>query len=179
VLVAYFSYTGNTKRIAQALVDRLRDFCDVEVLEIIPTRRRPYLHWLAYSFVPNSEVDIESPEMELSRYYVVLLGFPKWTFSCPPINRFIHRLGNLNKPKFYLFMTCGGFDAQRFLDSFTRKLVSMGCNIMGSLTIKRKQMQGETYRESVDSFVKPLRQEIAQDQWVGRAFQPLNSQSPK
>jgi hypothetical protein len=164
LLVAYFSYSGNTKRIAQALADKLRDFCDVEALEIIPTRRRRYLHWLAYSFVPDSEVDIESPEMELSHYDIFLLGFPKWTFSCPPINRFIHRPGSLNKPKFYLFMTSGGFDAQRFLDSFTRKLVSMGCNIIGSLTIKRKQIQEETYSESIDLFVKRIQEEIVADQ---------------
>jgi hypothetical protein len=163
LLVAYFSYTGNTKRIAQALADRLRNSYDVETLEIIPTRRRRYLLWLAYSFVPDSEVDIEGHETELSHYDVVLLGFPKWTFSCPPINRFIHRLGSLNKPKFYLFMTCGGFDAQRFLDSFTRKLVSMGCNIVGSLTINRKQIQGEIYCESVDSFVKPIHEETITD----------------
>jgi hypothetical protein len=159
-LVAYFSYNGNTKRVAQALTGRLQNFCDVETVEIVPTRKRCYLHWLAYSFVPDSEVDIENPEMELSHYDAVLLGFPKWTFSCPPLNRFIRRLRSLNKPKFYLFMTCGGFDDQRFLDSSTRKLVNMGCNIVGSLTIKRKQIQRETYRKPVDSFVKRIQEEI-------------------
>ena len=85
-----------------------------------------YLHWLAYSFVPDSEVEIENPEVELSHYDVVLLGFPKWTFSCPPLNGFVRKLRSLNKPRFYLFMTCGGFDEQRFLDSFTRKLAQDG-----------------------------------------------------
>ena len=163
LLVAYYSYTGNTKRIAQALADRLQNFCDVETVEIVPTRKRCYLHWLAYSFVPDSEVDIENPEMELSHHDVVLLGFPKWTFSCPPLNRFIRRLRSLSNPKFYLFMTCGGFDAQRFLDSLTHKLVSTGCNIVGSLTIKRKQIQEETYYKPVDSYVERIQEEIVVD----------------
>jgi len=160
LLVAYYSYTGNTKRIAQALAERLRNFFDVEIVEIAPTRRRWYLHWLAYSFVPDSEVEIENPEVELSQYDVVLLGFPKWTFSCPPLNRFIRKLRSLNKPRFYLFMTCGGFDEQRFLDSFTHKLASIGCNVAGSLTVERKQIHRETYRESVDSFVKHIQAQL-------------------
>jgi hypothetical protein len=166
LLVAYYSYTGNTKHIAQALAERLRNF-DVGIVEIVPTRRRCYLHWLAYSFVPDSEVEIENPEVELSQYDVVLLGFPKWTFSCPPLNRFIRKLRSLNKPRFYLLMTCGGFDEQRFLDSFTRKLARMGCNITGSLTIERKQIQRETYCRSVDSFVKRIQEEHAADRQAG------------
>jgi len=160
LLVAYYSYTGNTKRIAQALAEKLQNFCDVEKVEIVPTRRRCYLHWIAYSFVPDSEVEIDNSEMELSHYDVVLLGFPKWTFSCPPLNRFIRKLRSLNKPRFYLFMTCGGFDEQRFLDSFTHKLVRMGCNVAGSLTIERKQIQRETYPESVDSFAKGIQAQL-------------------
>lgn len=160
LLVAYYSYTGNTKRIAQALAEKLRSFCEAEIVEIVPTRRRWYLHWLAYSFIPDSEVEIENPEVELSQYDVVLLGFPKWTFSCAPLNRFIRKLRSLNKPKFYLLMTCGGFDEQRFLDSFTHKLASIGCNVAGSLTIERKQIHRETYRESVDSFVKHIQAQL-------------------
>jgi len=160
LLVAYYSYTGNTKRIAQILAEKLQNSCDVETVEIVPTRRRCYLHWLAYSFVPDSEVEIDNSEMELSHYDVVLLGFPKWTFSCPPLNRFVRKLRSLNKPRFYLFMTCGGFDEQRFLDSFTRKLVRMGCNVAGSLAIERRQIQRETYPESVDSFAKCIQAQL-------------------
>jgi hypothetical protein len=160
LLIAYFSYSGNTRCIAQALAERLRHSHDVETLEIAPTRKRAYLHWLAYSFVPDSEVEIENPEMELSLYDVVLLGFPKWTFSCPPLNRFIRKLKSGNKPRFYLFMTSGGFDEQRFLDNMTRKLTKMGCNILECLTVRRKQIQRETYVESVDSFARRVEKQV-------------------
>jgi hypothetical protein len=156
LLIAYFSYTGDTRRIAQALSEKLQQSYDVEIAEIVPTRKRSYLHWLAYSFVPDSEVEIENLETELSRYDVVLLGFPKWTFSCPPLNRYIRKLRSLSKPRFYLFMTCGGFDEQRFLNNMTCKLTKMGCSIVESLTVKRKQIQSGTYAQSVDSFVRRL-----------------------
>jgi hypothetical protein len=133
------------------------------MVEVAPTRKRSYLHWLAYSFVPGSEVEIENPEMELSRYDVVLLGFPKWTFSCPPLNRFIRKLRSHNKPRIYLFMVSGGFDEQRFLNSVRRKLAKSGYNIVGSLMIRRKQIQGETYSKSVDLFVKRIREQDFKD----------------
>ena len=156
LLIAFFSYSGNTRRLAQALTERLRNFYDVEVVDIVPTRERSYFHWLVYSFVPGSEVEIENPVMELSHYDVVLLGFPKWTISCPPLNRFIRKLRSHNKPRFYLFMTCGGFDELRFLNSFTHKLTKNGYNIVGSLAIRRNQIQDGTFSKSVDSFVKRI-----------------------
>ena len=151
LLVAYFSRTGNTKRVAQSLYERLRGVYEVELTEIAPRHARSYLHWLAYSFVPGSEVDVENRPTDLSSYDGVLLGFPKWTFSCPPLNRFIRNLSGLEVPKFFLFMTCGGFDEQRFIHSITRKLISMGCKVIESLTIKRKQViqaRFETYVEA-------------------------------
>jgi len=129
-------------------------------VEIVSTRERSYLHWLAYSFVPDSEVEIENPEMELSVYDAVLLGFPKWTFSCPPWNRFIRKVKSVSGPKFFLFMTCGGFDEQRFLRSIARKLTKMGCNVVESLTVKRTQIFEETYGRSVDAFAKRLEEHL-------------------
>jgi hypothetical protein len=160
LLVAYFSYTGNTRHVAQALVERLQRSCAVEIVEIIPTHKRSYLHWLAYSFVPGSEVQIENPEMELSGYDAVLLGFPKWTFSCPPVNRFIRKLRGTEVPKFFIFMTCGGFDEKRFLRSFIRKLAGMGCNAAESMTVKRNEIQREAHGTAVDSFVKHVEEQI-------------------
>jgi hypothetical protein len=60
-------------------------------------------------------------------------------------------------------MTCGGYDEQRFLDSLTDKLVSMGCNTVGSLTIRSKQIQRETYCKPVDSYVERIQEEIDAD----------------
>jgi hypothetical protein len=160
LLAAYFSYTGNTRRVAQALSVRLRRSCDVQIVEIIPTRKRSYLHWLAYSFVPDSEVEIENPEMDLSPYDVVLLGFPKWTFSCPPLNSFVRKLRNVTGPKFCLFMTCGGFDEHRFLRAVAHKLTKVGCNVVECLMVRRKQIRSEMYSASVDSFARRVEEHL-------------------
>jgi len=138
----------------------LRRSCDVQIVEIIPTRKRSYLHWLAYSFVPDSEVDIENPEMDLSPYDMVLLGFPKWTFSCPPLNSFVRKLRNVTGPKFCLFMTCGGFDEHRFLRVVAHKLTKVGCNVVECLMVRRKQIRSEMYSASVDSFARRVEEHL-------------------
>ena len=160
ILVAYFSYTGNTRRVAQALSEKLRRSCDVDLMEVVPTRKRRYLHWLAYSFVPDSEVEIENPPVELSAYDAVVLGFPKWTLSCPPLNKFIRKLRGVSVPKFFLFMTCGGFDEDRFLRGLTRKLAGMGCNIVESLKVRRRKIFEETYDACVEAFSKRVEEEL-------------------
>jgi len=160
LLLAYFSYTGNTRLVVHRLSPTLQGSCNVEITEIVPRRRRSYLHWLAYSFIPSSEVEIENPRMDLSSYDAVLLGFPKWTFSCPPLNKFIHKIAGLGVPKFFLFMTCGGFDEERFLRGLRRKLTAMGCNVVESLVVKDREIRDETYRASVDAFARLVEQHL-------------------
>jgi flavodoxin len=154
LLIAYYSCSGNTRRIGQVLSETLRKSCDVETTEILPTRGRSYLHWLLYSFIPGSKVELRNPEIDVSGYDLVLLGFPKWTLSCAPLNAFICKLRNVSVPRFYLFMTSGGFDEQRFLDSITSRLAKKGCNVVESLMIRRDQIQRGSYKASVDSFAK-------------------------
>jgi len=144
----------------ETLCAALRGALDVEIVEIMPKRKRSYLHWLAYSFVPGSEAEIRNQPMELSDYAGVVLGFPKWTFSCPPLNRFIRELAGVQVPSFFLLMTCGGFDERRFMRAFTHELRGIGCNVVNSLTIKRKWIREGTYIASVESFAKRIEEQL-------------------
>lgn len=160
LLIAFFSYTGKTKQVAEALSERLRKSCEIQITEIVPRRKRLYLHWLAYSFVPGSEVEIDNPPLDVSGYDAVMLGFPKWTFSCPPLNRFIHMLNGFAKAEFFLFMTCGGFDEDRFLRSFTHTLKRMGCNVVGSVKLSRRQISEGDYLVAIDVFARRIEEHL-------------------
>jgi len=160
VLIAYFSYSGSTRLIAQAVSEGLQRSCNVEVVEIVPTRKRSYLHWLAYSIVPESQVKIQNRQMDLSTFDGILLGFPKWTFSCPPLNRFIHNLSGFEVPEFFLFMTYGGFDEKRYLRSLTEKLANRGFNIIESLAIRRRRILEGTHRPAVDAFAERVAESL-------------------
>ncbi len=160
LLCAYFSYTGNTRRAVQFLCTALRATFEVDVVEIVPRHKRSYLHWLAYSFVPGSEVEIENQRMELSEYHGVVLGFPKWTFSCPPVNKFISKLASLQVPVLFLLMTCGGFDEKRFMRSLICRLQGIGCEVADSLTIKREWIHEGTHTILVEPFAKRIEERL-------------------
>jgi len=146
--------------VMETLCTALRETFDVEIVEIVPKHKRSYLHWLAYSFVPASKVEIDNQPMDLSDYAGVVLGFPKWTFSCPPLNAFIRGLTGVQIPAFFLLMTCGGFDEKRFMRTFTRELQAIGCNVVDSLTIGRKWVREGTYKASVESFAKRIEEQL-------------------
>ena len=134
---------------------------DTDILEILPRRKRSYLSWLIYSFIPGSEVDINSRITELSEYQGIVLGFPKWTFSCPPLNRFISGLVGIRVPVIFLLMTCGGFDEERFIHSLTCRLRAIGCEVGGSLIIKRKCIHKSSYMTLTESFAKRIEKHFA------------------
>lgn len=89
-LVAYFSATGHTKKVAQMLAQTLQ----ADIFEILP--QQPYtsndLNWqnpLSRSSVemanPNSRPEIAHKIENMQAYHVVFLGFPIWWYVAPTI----------------------------------------------------------------------------------------------
>lgn len=112
-LVAYFSATGVTKRIAKNLASAV----DADIYEIKP--QIPYtdadLNWLdqnARSSVEmrdnNSRPEMVEDNFSVDGYETVFLGFPIWWYIAPTIiNTFLEKHDFSNK-KIVLFATSGG-----------------------------------------------------------------------
>ena len=90
-LVVYFSATGNTEALAQTIAET----AGADLAEIIP--EEPYtnedLNYNNDSCRANQELDtdarpaIEALDADVSRYDVILLGYPIWWGQCPPAVR--------------------------------------------------------------------------------------------
>lgn len=87
-LIVYFSYTGNTRMIAEKIKDRLG--CDI--LELKPVV--PYSD--DYDSVVNDEhnsersnhiPEIEKINVDLSKYDEIILGTPVWWYRPVPVIR--------------------------------------------------------------------------------------------
>ncbi len=113
VLVAYFSATGTTKKVAENLAKALNS----DIYEIKPLK--PYtsadLDWTdknSRSSVEmkdyNSRPEMIKDDFSVSEYDTVFLGFPIWWYIAPTIvNTFLERHDFSNK-KIILFATSGG-----------------------------------------------------------------------
>ena len=113
ILVAYFSATGNTKRVAKNLARAI----GADTYEITPLN--PYtsedLDWQnkdSRSSVEmadhNSRPEIEKDDFSVAKYDTIFLGFPIWWYIAPTIvNTFLEKHDFSNK-KIILFATSGG-----------------------------------------------------------------------
>lgn len=112
-LVAYFSATGTTARVAQTIAEA----ADGTLYEIVP--QQPYtsddLNWndrqsrsSAEMNNPQARPALKETKMDVSDYDVIFIGYPIWWNQAPRIvNTFIESC-NLNGKTLVPFATSGG-----------------------------------------------------------------------
>lgn len=155
VLIAFFSYTGNTRKVAESLARVLKRKADVDLEEIQPTRCYPYFYWLILSFIPRIGVSIKPPKNDPRRYDMIFLGLPKWTFSCPPINQYLREV-HLKGKGVGIFITYGGFDERRYLKQMVKHLGKKGATVKATLLLKRDWIKEGKIEEHLRSFCSSL-----------------------
>ncbi len=110
-LVVYFSATGNTR----ALAEKIAAAAESELYEIIPTE--PYtsadLNYNTDSSRANQELntdarpEIETLDIEIAAYDVIMLGYPIWWGQCPPPVRTFLDTYDLSEKTIMPFCTSG------------------------------------------------------------------------
>jgi len=161
--LAYFSRTGATRSVAEEIRRYLEPQNHVDICEIVPVKRRSYLGWLVRSFIPGYRVDIHSAVTDLSQYELLLIGSPKWTFGCPPINEYVSRLRGAEGRRFAVFLTYGGFDEKRYLRGLIEAVAKKGLKPSGYLLIKRRSILEGIHRERVEDFCRRLETYTGED----------------
>lgn len=112
-LVAYFSATGRTAKVAKLLAEVL----GADIFEIQP--KVPYtkadLNWLNKKSRSSVEMNNKSirPEIaesnvQLAEYDVIFLGFPIWWYVAPTIINTFLESADFSGKKIILFATSGG-----------------------------------------------------------------------
>lgn len=157
ILIVHFSHTGNTAQVAEHISAGLAAAGSLTRARIRPRRQHGYWGWLLRSLVPGWSVAIEPTILDLAPYDLVCLGFPKWSFACPPLNEFLKRMKGCRGKKFALFMTYGGFDEDRYLRQLTRRLSQKGVQITGQLKVRRRNLDAPETARSIVSFCDELR----------------------
>lgn len=147
--IIYYSRTGNTERVATDLAGQLSN---PKVLKIQPVTDRTYPNWLVRSFVPHSTVPIRPVETDVREYDPVFLGTPKWTLSCPPFTAYLSKL-RITDVQTGLFVTYGGFDRERYVNSLSNRLKAKDANLVSSLSVKRSAIGTIQYFSGLERFL--------------------------
>jgi len=158
ILLAYFSFTGNTEKVGNLILNNFkRNRIDCDLFKIKPLLNLPYLLWLLLSFVPGLPFPLKNLKLlNLKFYDVIVLGTPKWTFNCPPVTSFIYFLKKMANPqkklKIAVFLTYGGFREDIYLEKLERKLNKSGFSVIAVRKFKRADIQQNKIEEDAQRF---------------------------
>lgn len=152
VLVAYYSRTGHTKRLAQAIASALR--AELEEIQD-PTDRSGLLGYLrsgveAYAGVL---VPVARPRRDPADYDVVVVGSPVWSMSVsPPVRTYLwHEHGRL--PQVAFVATLGGMGAER---AFEQMKKVAGRAPIATLAVRESVLEHSLPRDEVDGFAEAV-----------------------
>lgn len=113
ILVAYFSATGTTKKVATELAKA----AGAELFEIVPKQKYTAadLNWMDKSSRssiemndPGSRPEIAEKVQNLSDFDVIFVGFPIWWYKAPTIINTFFESYDFSDKKIVLFATSGG-----------------------------------------------------------------------
>lgn len=108
-LVAYFTYSGNAKKVAE----KVADIAGADLFEI--KRETPYsgdyqtcVDEARKELKENTRPKLTGKVENMSQYDTLILGFPNWCSTCPmPVLSFVEAY-DLSGKNIYAFVTNGG-----------------------------------------------------------------------
>ena len=132
-IIVYFSYMGNTKKIAEMIHDKIGG--DIVRVETIVPYGEDYNQVVNqgedevnHGFMP----EIKPLDISIENYDIVILGTPVWWYTfAPAIKTFITN-NDLSRKKIYPFVTNGGWIGHTFKDiknACVDSVVEKGINI--------------------------------------------------
>lgn len=116
-LIVYYSYTGNTKKIANIIKDKLN--CDI--VELIP--KEPYSK--DYQTVVDEEQRMEGQNhirkyedinVNLDDYDTIIIGTPVWWYRETPVIRTFLKENDLTDKRIIPFATNAGWLGKTFIE---------------------------------------------------------------
>ncbi|HWZ90129.1 MAG TPA: hypothetical protein VNW92_14800 [Polyangiaceae bacterium] len=138
VLIAYFSRTGNTARVARCLAHAYD--VELEAIQASIGRSGPFGYLLSgYEAMFGREARIRPPLHAPRDYDIVLIGTPTWSGSiASPVRSYLTRFAG-SFPEVGFFVTSGGDGAERVfseMESLARKMP------LGRLALTRRDFKG-------------------------------------
>jgi len=150
-LVAYYSRTGNTKKVAEAIAGDLN--ADIE--PIIADTDGKGMGRLAMQAMFGVHAKIGQTTKDASSYDIVIVGTPVWASKMsPPVRTYLTKYKNKFKSVAF-FCTYGGRGSQKVLRSMES---FCGKTAVGTLDILEKDVKSGEYLEKVKRFAAEIQE---------------------
>lgn len=116
-LIVYYSYTGNTKKIANMIKERL----DFDILELSPkipfsNDYQTVVDEYQNNSINNKIIDINDINIDLNNYQEIIIGTPVWWYTISPVVITFLKKYDLSNKKIIPFATNAGWLGKTFND---------------------------------------------------------------
>lgn len=153
ILVAYYSWTGTTARLARAITDALA--ADLEEIKETKRRRMPLGAIRGVFEVLTKRRPALAPmEKKAANYDLVVLGFPVWAATmASPILSFAVGEGARAK-SVAAFCTLGGSGGE---DAMTKLEAALGRKLEAQLIVDAEALKSGDWKAWADAFARGLK----------------------
>jgi len=157
-LVVYYSLTGKTKLVAQAIAEALNAAL-VEITETKPRKLGPSLYSIGgLAAKMNRGSKINPIDVDLKQYETIFIGSPNWWSSpAPAINSFIYQT-NFEGRSIIPFFTMDGNNSEKALANITAKIEKNQGKIAGSFAITSYELSDEEIIARAKEAVKNIKE---------------------
>lgn len=146
VLVAYFSYSGNTQTVARSISEEL----NADIFRIVVSD--PYTDSTLFDRAQKEVNDKSFPELSshiekdvFSTYSTIIVGFPIWWYDLPrPVATFISENDFSNKTVIPFFTHNGSSSGASSLSTLGEMLVSANYRRQDALSIRGSSVSNST-----------------------------------
>lgn len=154
-LVLYYSYGGNTKRIAKLIQNKLN--CDILEIETIVPYTGNY-----NSIVEQGQREVNSgymPEIktmdiDINSYDKIILGSPVWWYTFAPAMKTFLYQNDLSSKNIYPFATNGGWIGHTFSD-FEKEC--KGANVNHGLNVRFEEDKLITSEKNISDWLNSIK----------------------
>ena len=145
-IIIYYSYSGNTAKVAEILAEHIKQNGSVELIKLEPIDESKTFFVQAVQGFKRTRVNLKSVTTDLSGYDVICLGTPVWAFApAPAMNRYLDSCRGIQGKDVVLFVSYGsGFGVRRCLDIMKREVKSKGAKKIFRFSIQESKVNNQT-----------------------------------
>ena len=146
-LIVYYSYSGNTKKVAEVLTGLLKEKGEVSVVELKALDEARAFLVQCRRALSKVRAKIEPDNFNLSGYDLVCLGTPVWAFApTPAINTFLDNCAGLGGKEAAVFTTYGsGSGNKRCLAYMQNTLLKKGAKKCEQFSIQQFKVSDKEF----------------------------------
>ncbi len=152
-IIVYYSYTGNTKKVAQDLKEILTEKGEIDSIELSSIdEAKSFLGQCRRAFF-KKRAQIAPVNLDLSKYDLICLGTPVWAFKpAPAMNTYLDKCSGVEGKEIILFTTYGsGRGNEQCLNYMQGILAKKGATNFRRFSVQQGEVNN---KESVLSEIK-------------------------